>query len=232
MDGVHDLGGRRGFDKVEVEANEPVFHYRWEAKVFAMSGAGFLAGGWHYTDQFRHAIERIDPAAYLTHGYYGRWLGGIETLLVEAGIVRQDEITRRALDLGASANDLIAARPDPNPDPLGDRPGVTETPREIDRPPKYQVGDHITTTTEVKTRHTRLPAYARGKPGRVVHWHDAWVYPDTAAHGQGEQPQHLYTIEFSGTDLWGTDSDPALKVHLDLFEPYLSLNSIQQGVEE
>lgn len=226
MDGVHDLGGKRGFDKVEIEANEPVFHYRWEAKVFAMSGAGSLAGGWNYVDQFRHAIERIDPVAYLTHGYYGRWLGAIETLLVEAGIVQQDEITRRAVSMGAAVDDLIAARPKPNPDPLGATPTVAGTPRQIDRPPKYKVGDLITTTTEIKTGHTRLPAYARGKSGRIVRWHNAWVYPDTAAHGQGEQPQHLYTIEFSGLNLWGADDDPALTVHLDLFEPYLSMNSI------
>jgi len=229
MDGVHDLGGKRGFDRVEIEANEPVFHYRWEAKVFAMSGAGSLARGWYYADQFRHAIERIDPTAYLSHGYYGRWLGGIETLLVEADIVRQDEITERALSMGASANDLVAARPKSNPDPLGELPAVAGTPRELDRQPKYKVGDSVITATEVKAGHTRLPAYARGKSGRVVHWHDAWVYPDTAAHGQGEQPQHLYTIEFSGLELWGADGDPTVKVHLDLFEPYLSIESTQQG---
>ncbi len=225
MDGIHDLGGKHGFGRVEIEVDEPVFHHRWEAKVFAMSGAGSLAGAWYHVDQFRHAIERIEPSAYLTHGYYGRWLGGIETLLVESGIVQTGEITERAMDMGATAQDLIAARPSSNPDPLGDEPATAGTPRKIDRPPKYKVGDSVITAVEVKAGHTRLPAYARGKSGRVVHWHDAWVYPDTAAHGQGEQPQHLYTIEFSGLELWGADSDPELKVHLDLFEPYLSMGS-------
>jgi nitrile hydratase len=222
MDGIHDLGGKHGFGNVTIEANEPVFHYRWEASVFAMAGAGSLAGGWNYTDQFRHAIERIDPVAYLTHSYYGRWLGAIETLLVEAGIVHQEEINARAVSMGASTDDLVAARPSLNPDPLGARPDIEGTPRQIERPAKFKVDDRIITASEIKAGHTRLPAYARGKIGRVIHCHNAWVYPDTAAHGQGEQPQHLYTIEFSGTELWGPNGDDALKVHLDLFEPYLS----------
>ena len=39
MDGVHDMGGMDGFGKVEPEPNEPVFHYRWEGRVLAMSRA-------------------------------------------------------------------------------------------------------------------------------------------------------------------------------------------------
>ena len=72
MDSMHDLGGKEGFGEVLVEADEPVFHERWEAAVFTMVRAGAAAGGWNNTDRFRHAIERIDPVAYLPHGYYGR----------------------------------------------------------------------------------------------------------------------------------------------------------------
>ncbi len=80
---------------------------------------------------------------------------------------------------------------------------------------------------DVRTRdrgvhgHTRLPAYARGRRGTVVSLHGGWVYPDTNAHGRGENPQHLYTVAFDGAELWGVDSEPGVVVHLDLFEPYL-----------
>lgn len=53
--------------------------------MFVISAVGPAAGAWNNTDRFRHGVERIDPVSYLADGYYGRWLGGIETLLVEAG---------------------------------------------------------------------------------------------------------------------------------------------------
>ena len=39
MNGVHDMGGMQGFGPVQPEANEPVFHGRWEARVLAMRRA-------------------------------------------------------------------------------------------------------------------------------------------------------------------------------------------------
>jgi len=48
------------------------------------------------------------------------------------------------------------------------------------------------------------------------------VFPDTNAHGLGEQPTHLYTVTFTGAELWGDGAEPGTAVSLDLFEPYLS----------
>lgn len=219
MDGIHDLGGKHGYGRVEREDDEPAFHERWEASVFSMTRAAAAAGAWNNTDRFRHGVERIDPVAYLSHGYYGRWLGGIETLLVEAGVVTMQEVTERALGLGGFASDLIAARPSPQPDPLAAAGAGTIRP--LDQQPAFSIDDIVLTSTRVKAGHTRLPAYARGKMGRIHAIHGGWVYPDSNAHGQGEQPQFLYTVEFSGDELWGQGSDAALKVYVDLFEPYL-----------
>jgi hypothetical protein len=36
MKGVRDMGGMHGFGPVEPEANEPVFHYRREARIHAL----------------------------------------------------------------------------------------------------------------------------------------------------------------------------------------------------
>ena len=107
MDGIHDFGGKQGFGRVLREDDEPVFHGRWEAKVFALVGAARSAGAFMNSDQFRHAVERIDPVAYLSHGYYGRWLGGLENLLVEAGVLSTDEIAARALELGADDSTFL-----------------------------------------------------------------------------------------------------------------------------
>ncbi len=130
MDGIHDLGGKQGFGAVQREADEPVFHERWEARVLGIRLLG--DGGTALNiDHFRHGIERIDPVAYLTHGYYGRWLGGLETRLVEAGVLDTATITRRAIEIGASANDLIAARPMADPDRVDYRPAASGNQRAI-----------------------------------------------------------------------------------------------------
>ncbi len=233
MDGIHDLGGKHGHGHVRQESSEPAFHARWEAAVFAMVNAAAASGAFKNTDRFRHAIERIDPVAYLSHGYYGRWLGGVETLLVEAGLITTDEISRKALEHGADASDLIAARPGLVPDPQGDPPVNSMSDRSLNRPARYKPGDLVRTATVVQSGHTRLPAYARGKIGQVIDVHGGWVYPDTNAHGRGEQPQHLYTVAFTGSELFPAPIDAAddqpessqdqnIRVCLDLFEPYLT----------
>jgi nitrile hydratase len=235
MDGIHDLGGKHGYGRVAREPaaptaggepafHEPAFHERWEAKVFTMSRVPGAIGANNNTDRFRHAVERMDPVAYLTHTYYGRWLAAIETLLVEGGVLTSEEITRRTVELGGRDNDLVGARPKDTPDPLAEVLAAPSAARELGRGGRFSVGDRVVTATDVKPGHTRLPGYARGKAGRIRVCHAGWVYPDTNAHGLGENPQHLYTVEFTGVVLWGKDADPALKVHLDLFEPYLEPN--------
>ena len=219
MDGVHDLGGKTGHGVVRIDRNEKVFGKRWEATVFAMSGAGARAGAWSNSDRFRHAVERIDPKAYLNHGYYGRLLGGIETLLVEAGLVDQSALAQRAREMGAAEDDLVAARPKEKPDPLGPTGSDSGTQRTRDTAPVFEVGERVVTSRDAKPGHTRLPEYARGREGSILTCHGAWVYPDTNAHGLGEQPQHLYTVRFQSEVLW---NKPGFSVCLDLFEPYLS----------
>lgn len=220
MDGIHDLGGRHGFGPVAREADEPAFHARWEAKVFAMMRAAGAAGVVRSADQFRHAIERIEPVAYLTHGYYGRWLGGIETLLREAGVLDEAALRARVQALGGDPDAPAAARPAAHPD----RPAAAGDPgaqRTLQTPPRFAVGERVRTMATGSAGHTRLPGYARGRDGIVIARHGGWVFPDTNAHGLGERPQHLYTVEFAAETLWGADAEPGVSVTLDLFEAYL-----------
>lgn len=220
MDGVHDLGGKPGFGAVDFIPGEAVvpFAQRWHASVFAMVGAASIAGVWTNTDRFRHAVERIEPEAYLTHGYYGRWLGGLETLLEEQAVVLREEIDLKVSALGGDPKALVAARPSATPDPMGPTPVNHASDRTISASPQFAHGDRVETSAQPKSGHTRLPAYARAKVGVVVRCHDAWVYPDSSAHGLGEQPTYLYTVEFSSEVLWNRSG---FAVFLDLFEPYL-----------
>ncbi len=94
MNGVHDLGGMDGFGPVDPEPEEPVFHHRWEARVFALDQA---MGGHLPTniDTWRHMRERIDPVTYLTASYYEHWLMVLERQLFETGLVTRRELEAR-----------------------------------------------------------------------------------------------------------------------------------------
>ena len=51
--------------------------------------------------------------------------------------------------------------------------------------------------------------------------HGGFVLPDTNAHGHGENPERLYTVVFTGPELWGDAADPTLTVSVDAWESYL-----------
>jgi len=63
MEGIHDLGGQPGYNALGYRRDEPVFKDRWEATVFTLVRASAQAGAYTNIDQFRHAVERIDPKA-------------------------------------------------------------------------------------------------------------------------------------------------------------------------
>jgi nitrile hydratase len=183
-----------GFGRIAAEPNEPVFHERWEGRVFALNLLA-MAAGLANIDQSRHAIERLDPVEYLTAGYYGRWLSALELLIEEAGGI--DAAFARAT------------------------PGAADARREIDAKPGFRVGDAVLARNVHPAGHTRLPRYVRGRRGTVVRVQAAWVFPDAHAHGRGENPQYVYAVRFDGRELWGESAEPGTAVHVDLFESYL-----------
>ena len=72
-------------------------------------------------------------------------------------------------------------------------------------------------TGSARATSTRRPtpacrATSAASVGTVVLVHGAHVFPDANAHGEGEDPQWLYTVRFAGRDLWGPDSDPTVSV--------------------
>ncbi len=102
MNGMHDLGGMHGMGPINPEANEPVFHAPWERTMFGLFITAFAAGQFN-VDEFRYAIERMDPAHYLQSSYYEHWLHALETLLVERGALAKGEIDGRVAQLAKEA---------------------------------------------------------------------------------------------------------------------------------
>src|SRR6188768_4341008 len=95
MDGVHDLGGRQGFGPVRYTHDAGAFHARWEVRVNALYAQAVRAGLFNM-DEYRHAIERMEPRHYLSASYYERSLTSLATLCVEKGIVPREELEARA----------------------------------------------------------------------------------------------------------------------------------------
>jgi nitrile hydratase beta subunit len=222
MDGVHDLGGMHGFGPVDREANEPPFHESWEAAVFAIMRAS-LGTGQYNLDEFRHGVERMDPAHYLRSGYYEHWLDGIARVLVEKGVVSDQELAARTAFFAerpeAPASAAVRTMPaTPAPRLHWFAP---ESERPATRPPRFAVGDTVRTRNIHPTGHTRLPRYARGKRGVIHRQHGTHVFPDSNAHGGGEQPEALYSVRFDARELWGPAAEPNQHVYIDLWEPYL-----------
>jgi nitrile hydratase len=52
----------------------------------------------------------------------------------------------------------------------------------------------------------------------------AALLPDTHAHFQGENPQHVYTVSFDAQELWGSAAEP-FTLTIELFESYLETAS-------
>tara|TARA_Y100000588_G_C14205448_1_gene904449 strand:+ start:556 stop:1239 length:684 start_codon:yes stop_codon:yes gene_type:complete len=222
MDGIHDLGGMDGFGHIEEDENNAPFQAYWEGRIFAIAEILSSNHTIPNSDAFRHAIERMDPVEYLTGGYYGRWLAGISILLNEHDIVPHSETQQLLSRLYEIAPTVRNSTSEAVWSGINDTPAdATDCRRALPHPPKFSLGDRVCTTNKISSCHTRLPRYARAKQGNIHKYHGGWVYPDSNAHGLGENPQHLYTVSFTGDQLWGDDADPGIVIYLDLYEPYL-----------
>jgi nitrile hydratase subunit beta len=216
MNGAQDLGGMMGFGRIGQEPDEPWFHAPWERRAFGVTLAMGATGAWNL-DMSRHARESLPPAEYLSSSYYEIWTKGVERLVVKTGLVTEDEL-RLGQALAPPAPVRRVLRAEDVPAALA-RGGPTE--REPPGPARFAVGDRVVARNMHPAGHTRLPRYVRGKPGTVERVHGAHVFPDTNAHGEGENPQWLYNVRFSGIDLWGEEADATLAVSIDAWESYL-----------
>jgi hypothetical protein len=201
MDGMHDLGGRQGFGPVRYTLNAAAFHAAWEVRANSLYAHAVRRGVFNM-DEYRHAIERMDPRHYVGAGYYERSLTGLATLLVEKGLTTAAELERLA------GGGFPLARP-----AAPGRAGSAAAPR-------FAVGDRVRVRDEHVLGHVRMPGYVRGKTGVVVGLSPAYPYPDAHAHGIDAPDEPTCDVRFRSEDLWPESAEPAL-VHVGLFQSYL-----------
>jgi nitrile hydratase beta subunit len=216
MNGPHDLGGQMGFGPVAPEKGEPYFHAEWEKRALGVTLSAGAMGHWT-VDESRHARESLHPADYYSSSYYEIWIKALETLLKRHGFVTDEELAAgMALSAGRTPKRVLKAE---NVAAVLAKGGPCDRP--VDAPARFKAGDRVRTKNFHPTGHTRLPRYARGKLGVVEAVRDGFVFPDTNAHGKGENPQWVYTVVFDGREIWGEGADPTLTVSIDAWESYL-----------
>lgn len=217
MRGGHDLGGRQGFGPIEPEpeSEEPVFHDAWERRVFAMTLATGMLGQWNI-DESRHARERQHPVTYLEQSYYENWLAGTEKLLLESGLISEQELRSGIAERKCRSDLRIADAEAAHKILTGGGPVA----REIESPPRYAAGNEVIVERRHTSGHTRAPDYVQGCRGLVRDRHGAHIFPDANCEGD-PVAHHLYSVEFSSRELWGCNAEP-FEVLIDLWEPYLA----------
>jgi nitrile hydratase beta subunit len=216
MNGAQDLGGMMGFGSIAREPEDRLFHADWEKGAMGLTIAMGATGSWTI-DASRYARESLDPTDYLASTYYEIWIKGLEKLALASGLITREELAsgsassppapvKRVLQRDDVAAALARGAP-------CDRPASTLA--------KFKPGDAVRTRNINPKSHTRLPRYARAKTGVVETVRGVFVFPDTNAHGEGEQPQWVYTVSFQARELWGEDAELGHSVSIDAWEPYL-----------
>lgn len=216
MNGPQDMGGLQGYGPVVAEVDEPVFHGEWEEKVLALTLAVGFLGQWNI-DMSRHARESLPPAQYISSTYYQIWLAALEKMLRHKNLVSEEEL--KSGKVSSPRADVKAA---PGPEAV---PGILMSGGPAERTPAapalFYVGDKVKAKNMHPAGHTRLPRYVRGHVGEIIHVNGAHVFPDSNAHGLGEDPRWLYTVRFSARELWGDEAASRDYVNVDCWEPYL-----------
>ncbi|GAC1377806.1 MAG: nitrile hydratase subunit beta [Acidimicrobiales bacterium] len=212
------MGGTQGWGTVAIDPDEPVFHAPWEAKAFAFGALSQRLSGQNL-DAFRHALERQHPVDYVADGYYGRWLGATETMLVDSGVLAPGAVEARARKLRGEDVEEPAAPDEHKPDYQMTGSGSL---RATERRARFAVGDRVRAKREGPAGHTRLVRYIRGHVGTVAALQPSQVLPDTNAHFVAENAQPVYAVRFDSTELWGPGAEPFV-LTIDCYEDYLEV---------
>jgi len=201
MDGIHDLGGRQGFGVVRYSRDASAFHAAWELRVNSLYTLAVRQGIFNM-DEYRHAIERMEPRHYLTASYYERTLTALATLCVEKGLLSVEELERRANGFFPLASPSAPGRSN------------------VASRERFAPGDSVRVRSDHVPGHVRMPGYIRGKTGVVVSESPAYPFPDAHAHSVEAADEPTYDVRFNSLDLWPDSAEPAL-VYVGVFQSYL-----------
>ena len=218
MDGIHDLGGKQGFGRIDVRKRKCRSMHPGKRGCSASARAMQRAPDWNL-DRFRFTRECIDPVDYLQRPYFDQWLQTYAALMIGSGVATIEELATRPFERG----DRQSRRADGS---AGRRLGQESMARFDRRPTAKRHGSPSTIACGPVPHgapgHTRLPAYVRGRIGQITRHHGSHVLPDANARGV-EKSEPLYTVAFAAAELWPEAASRSDRVFVDLWESYLEL---------
>lgn len=218
MNGIHDMGGMHGLGPIEYDPAEGAFHEPWESRAWAILRAmGPYNRG--RRRNFRFELEMIPAEEYLRLSYYERLLKTMLDRLVENEVLSPSEIETGSADPDSQQGTPLFT-PEMIEEPFRRRRSLRS---EVVVERRFEDGQQVRARNIHPVGHTRLPRYLRGKLGTIVQDHGVYNLQDTDADGYplGEFPQHVYTVRFEASELWGPQGGRRDAVFADLWEDYL-----------
>jgi len=102
MRGPHDIGGLPA-GPVDISPHDMTF---WEKQIDAMNQL-LAQKGYRRTDENRRYVEMLGHDVYNTLTYYERWTAALTRVLIDKGVLTQDEVDAKVAQvrerLGADA---------------------------------------------------------------------------------------------------------------------------------
>ncbi len=214
MNTIHDLGGMDGFTLAERDQGR-ILKTEWERQIWGLLRSLRIPG---YSTGGRAALESMPPELYLGLPYYARFLWRAEKSLIEGGFVTEEEL--------ANPDGPVTMPDIPNFVPPGPEETVARFAQDssaelvAEVPALFAVGDGVIVRNEHPAGHTRVPRYVRGHQG-VIHRHHGVHHFQDDVGGQDVGQQHLYTVMFTGPELWGSRAHVKDRIYVELWDYHL-----------
>jgi nitrile hydratase beta subunit len=235
--GAHDLGGTVGLGPVPIESDEPVWHAAWEGRALGATVAAVITGMLVPPIQ-RATIESLHPIAYLSMGYYQQWLYGLERCAVAAGVVTDEEIEARVVEM-LSAPDAPMPQ-DHSPEILAGvmgliTKGAPPGPERLAQPPRFTRGD-VVRTKRIEHQapdqpHTRIPGYAQDRHGVIETIRRPMLLADVLVASGEIHWEYVYAVRLHTRDVW-PDAAERDTIVIDLWESYLQGDALPADQHE
>jgi nitrile hydratase len=221
---IHDMGGMHGFGPVVREEHEPVWHEPWEGRSWGIRQSVIRGGHMKLRPgENRAIIETMGAVPYLTTSYYGRFLHSTVDRLIAHGLITAEELDARTAAYLSDPDLKVPRRLDPEAAATVRRSlTVAPNPKPAQGEPQYTAGQAVIARNLNWDGHNRLPRYVRGRRGTIVRVNGWYEIEDDHAERLGRNPQPVYTVGFDGLELWGPDTEPNLRVYMELWEGYLA----------
>ncbi len=215
MNTIHDVGGMDGFTIPERDQGR-ILKKEWERQSWGMRFAvrgtpGYVPGG-------RAAIESMPPDFYLNTPYYALRMYRVEKALIAGGFVTEAELADP--DGPITMPNIPDFQPGNPAEPIARLASDDSRELEAAVPPLFSVGDDVIVKNEHPKDHTRVPRYVRGHHGIVHRHHGVHRFQDHV-DGKDVGQQHLYTVMFTGPELWGSRAHPKDVIYAELWDYHL-----------